>query len=324
MNNKTGLINCRLLDGNGGGRELSRAELDQWDPESGVLWIHWDLNSQDAFDWLEQSSELPEIVREALTAQDTRPRAVQVENGLLIALRGVNLNPGADPKDMVSIRIWLSSERIISTRHRVLLSVRDIVGTLDAGTGPSSPSSFLVTLCDRIVERMSDTVDNFEEQVAQLEVDLLENESSQIRSSLASIRRQIISIRRYLAPQREAINTLVNDRSGLIDDEDKFRLREVNDRLTRYIEDLDAVRERAAVVQEELLSRLSEALNGRMYVLSIVAAVFLPLGFLTGLLGINVGGIPGAENHYAFLIFLAILVAILLVQLIYFKRNRWF
>jgi len=97
----------------------------------------------------------------------------------------------------------------------------------------------------------------------------------------------------------------------------------VYDRLPRYIEDLDAARERAAVTQEELVSRLSEQMDKRMYVLSIVAAIFLPLGFLTGLLGINVGGIPGAEYKAGFAIFCLLLVGLIIAEVIIFKKKKW-
>jgi len=74
----------------------------------------------------------------------------------------------------------------------------------------------------------------------------------------------------------------------------------LSDRLLRFVEDLDAVRDRAAVTQEELSARLAESMNRTMYVLSIVTAIFLPLGLLTGLLGVNVGGMPGEESEQAF------------------------
>ena len=76
--------------------------------------------------------------------------------------------------------------------------------------------------------------------------------------------------------------------------------RRLSDRLLRFVEDLDAVRDRAAVTQEELSARLAESMNRTMYVLSIVTAIFLPLGLLTGLLGVNVGGMPGEESEQAF------------------------
>ncbi len=83
------------------------------------------------------------------------------------------------------------------------------------------------------------------------------------------------------------------------------------------------MRERAVVAQDQLTSHLAEELNSRMYVLSLVAAIFLPLGFLTGLLGINVGGIPGAENPGSFGIFVVGLVVLVALELWYFRRRRW-
>jgi zinc transporter len=144
-----------------------------------------------------------------------------------------------------------------------------------------------------------------------------------LRTRIADIRRETISLRRYLAPQREAMSRLYSERVEWLSDRDRMNLREISDRAMRFIEDLDSARERATVTQEELLSRLSEQMNRRMYVLSIVAAVFLPLGFLTGLLGINVGGIPGAENKNAFLEFTFLLGVVVIFQVIIFRWKNW-
>jgi zinc transporter len=76
------------------------------------------------------------------------------------------------------------------------------------------------------------------------------------------------------------------------------------------------------VVQEELQNLLAERMNRTMYVLSLVTVVFLPLGLLTGLLGINVGGIPGTENDRAFTVVTVALVLLALVQLWFFRRRR--
>ena len=77
-------------------------------------------------------------------------------------------------------------------------------------------------------------------------------------------------------------------------------IREVADHLVRYVEDLDAARDRMGVMQEELTNKLSEQMNKTMYILTVLAGIFLPITFVTGLLGINVGGIPGAEDPWAF------------------------
>ena len=104
----------------------------------------------------------------------------------------------------------------------------------------------------------------------------------------------------------------------------KAQLRETGDHITRYVEDMDALRDRGAVVQDELRNRISEDMNRTMYVLTVVAAVLLPLSFITGLLGINVDGMPGAKDApTAFWLVSGGLVLIAVIQLWLFKRLRW-
>jgi zinc transporter len=254
-----------------------------------------------------------------LLAEEIRPRSLQIGEGLLVVLRDVNLNPGADPEDMVSIRLWIEPERVISVRIRRLLSVDDLRKAINQNRGPKNAGEFLVELSDRLVFRMANVIDAIDDAVDDLQEKILTVESHQLRATIAGLRREIITIRRYLAPQRDAIARLVSERVPWMTDTDRMRLREIADRMTRYVEDLDSAREGAAVAQEELLGRLSEQMDKRMYLLSLVAAIFLPLGFITGLLGINVGGIPGAEYHWGFALVSLIIVILVLVQVVVFK-----
>ena len=312
-----------LLDGNGGARTVDTNEIAAWTPQDGNLWVHLNYNNSEEIKWLTDSSALEPLVVEALLAEETRPRTTVIGDGLLIALRGVNLNPGADPEDMVSIRLWVDSTRIVTTRKRDLISVTDLINQFNTKKGPCNSAEFLVELVDRLIWRMSETVDQFEDRGAELEEMVLAVDSSSLRYELATLRRQAISIRRYLAPEREALSRLIIEKVSWLDDGSRLQLREVNDRLIRHIEDIDAVRERAAVTQEELQSRLSEQMNSRMYVLSVVAAIFLPLGFLTGLLGVNVGGIPGTDYPMAFLVFTGMLVVVVVLQVLLFRWKKW-
>jgi zinc transporter len=323
MVNNEGLIAAFILDGKGGGQRVGWKEIQEWTPTAGLLWVHLNFEAPEVQRWIEEESQLEDVVGEVLLADESRPRVTAFDDGLLIALRGVNLNPGADPEDMVSLRIWAEKNRIITTRRRKLMSVADLCSAIEKGKGPRTSGEFLEDVADRLMSRMGEVIDDLEDKVAELEEAVLTKESHELRPMLASIRRDAIYLRRYMAPQREAIARLQSEKISWLADEDRVRLREVYDRLTRYIEDLDAARERAAVTQEELVSRLSEQMDNRMYVLSIVAAIFLPLGFLTGLLGINVGGIPGSEYKAAFAIFCLLLVGLIIIQIVIFKRKKW-
>jgi zinc transporter len=176
---------------------------------------------------------------------------------------------------------------------------------------------------ERIADRMGDVVAELDDAVAALEDSVLSADSQELRSQLANLRRTSISLRRYIAPQRDVLARLIIDRIGWIDDTDRARLREVAERTARFVDDIDSARERATVTQEELNNRLSEQMNKAMYLLSIVAAIFLPLGLLTGLLGINVGGIPGAEFKWAFALVTAILLLIGIGLILWFKKIKW-
>ncbi len=320
---ETGLVSAYRLDGNGGGTACDWQAVAQWQADQGVLWVHLNRESEDSQEWLRSQSGLDELVVEALLAENTRPRCSQIGEGLMLFLRGVNLNPGAEPEDMVSIRLWVEASRIISLRLRHLMSIDDIRLALEQGKGPVSPGDFVITLAERLSARMAGVVSDIDERVDSLQELALEAQGGYLRQELTRLRREVITLRRYLAPQREALDRLTHLKLTWLDSEMLLYLREESNNVTRYIEDLDAARERAAMTQDELSNRLSEQMNARMYVLSIVAGVFLPLGFLTGLLGINVGGIPLAESPSGFLDVTAVLVLITAIQLLIFRWRRW-
>lgn len=318
-----GEMTSLLLNGSGGARELDLQGLRDWQADQGLLWVHLHSNDVFAQQWMEQESELDPIVVEALMAESTRPRCVPIGDGVLLILRGVNCNQGADPEDMVSIRVWVEASRIITVRRRHLFSVDDLRAHLLRGDGPSRPGEFIVALADQLLTRMVDVISNTDDAVDRLQGEVLSAGNLGLRTELTELRHDIIALRRYLAPQREALARLSQIKLSWLSEGTYLALREQADQVTRIVEDLDAARERAAVTQEELTNQLSEQLNSRMYVLSIVAAIFLPLGFLTGLFGINVGGIPLAENPWGFISISLAMLTIVVLQIAVFRMRRW-
>lgn len=319
-----GVIAAYLLDGRGHGQPLSWPQVEQWREADGLLWLHMEYQHPHVTAWLEQQSGLEPLVVQALLAEETRPRTSHFTDGQLVTLRGINGNPGADPEDMVAVRIFLQSRRIITTRRRRLLTAATIEAALVAGHGPTSPGDFLATFAASMMARVGEVIEEVEERIDTLEEEMLSGQPRELRHQLSELRRDAILLRRYLAPQREAMIRLATDSSLLYSDAERMRLREVADSVSRQVEELDSARERATVVHEELLGRLSDQLNQRTYILSIVAAIFLPLGFLTGLLGINVGGIPGSDYPYAFLLVSGGLLGVVALQLLLFRRRGWF
>lgn len=307
---------------------LKPIEVEAWDRLSDAgnwYWVHLNAEDDQAKVWLnDHLNQSDHLVVDALFAKETRPRMVQVDDGVMLILRGVNLNENADPEDMVSIRLWITAQGVVSVQMRELRAVKDIVDKIEHGKSIKSSGDFVYLLISQLFQRLNPTLAALDDLTDDTEEKVLDTADVTQRDEIVRIRKQAIMIRRYIAPQRDAISQLRHsDASWLNEKHDRQILECLND-VTRYIEDLDAVRERAQIIKDELQNILADRLNKNMYVLSVIAAIFLPLGFLTGLLGINIGGIPGAEFEGAFWLFVIFLVALVGIQIWLFRKYKWF
>jgi len=322
MTDPRGLIYAGRLDGKGGAEEI-----DDWTEltpaERSLHWIHFNWEAADAGNWLRGKSGLRPLIQDALLAPETRPRCNILEEGVLLNLRGVNLNPGAEPEDMVSIRLWLEPKRIVSSRVRKLMAIQDIRDALGRGDGPKDTGGFIIMLADRLTARMEPLIESMQDHLDDLEEKIVSDMRRELRTDLTKLRRRTILLRRYIAPQREALRQLSNGDVEWISDRQRDRLNEIADRVTRYVEEMDVIRDRAAIIHDELVNLLSERMERTMYLLSIVATIFLPLGLISGMLGMNVGGIPGEKWPWSFAVLCGVFLVLGTVELWLIRRLRW-
>lgn len=321
--NNNGLISALLLDGEGSAENINWDGVHKYWDEDAFLWVHLDYTSEQSQEWLFESSGLDRTACNALIAKETRPRCAIFGDGLLICLRGVNLNPGSEPEDMIALRFWIEHHRLVTLRQRRIMAVSDVQAELKKNKGPTNAVKILLSIIENLVMRAGKVISDLDENIDLLEEEILTNSANDLRVRIASTRKRAIGIRRFLAPQKDAMINLTKAKVSWIGDDDRMHLREFTDSVTRFVEDLDSIRERAAVLQEELSSRLAEQTNNIMYALSIITGIFLPLGLLTGLMGINVGGMPGIENPWAFWIVCGILGVITIVEIIFLYRKKW-
>ena len=260
-------------------------------------WLHFDLSDPAFATWVEQA--LPTTVHKALLQTETRPRCDRTEGGLILNLRGVNLNPGADPDDMVSLRIWVTDGLIISTRVRKIFAVDAIRDRMTQGSGPNSINAFLAELAYALTKRIETVSLELVEDTDTLEEQSLQGKPN-IAGDLAELRQSVIKLRRFVRPQSDAIDDLAAGNARPLDVQTAEHLRETANRAKRTLEELDSTADRLKAIQDHLDVVHATALGRNSYVLSVVAAIFLPLGFLTGLFGINVGGMPWVQAQHGF------------------------
>ncbi|WP_268796795.1 zinc transporter ZntB [Pseudomonas huanghezhanensis] len=325
-NAQWGLLHALVLDGKGGARAIARTELDglQLEPHESV-WLHWDRSHPQTRTWLRTASGLNEFVCDLLLEENTRPRLLPLpDEQLLLFLRGVNLNPGAEPEDMVSVRIFAAAQQVISLRLRPLRATDELLELLNDGKGPKTASELLLYLSQFLTDKVQKVVSDLTELVDDVEESMDADERHvPEHGTMLHIRRRAAGLRRFLAPQREIYAQLTRIKMPWFFADDADYWNELNNSLTRYLEELELSRERMGLVLESEDRRLSERMNRTMYRFGIITCIFLPMSFLTGLLGINVGGIPGAENPYGFLMACSLMVVVGLGQWWMFRRLRW-
>jgi len=319
---ENGLLWSYRLDGQGGGHQQGRLGSPDEKP-SGFDWFHLKSDDADSAVWMQEIG-LDEHVIETLSAMETRPRMAMLAGGVLINLRGVNTNQGSDPEDMISLRIWFSDKTVVTARRkgRKLISIEDVRARIENGSGPKTPDEFISMLVEHLANKIGDLVDAIDGDLTQIELSMDENNIKPVQQNLSAIRLQTIAIRRYLAPQREALSELHRTR-GILSEDVAYNLQHQTDRIIRHVEDLDLAKERAVVLQGELQNRLAEKQNARMYVLSIVAAIFLPLSFLTGVFGMNIAGMPGLEHPYAFNILTGSMLFMAIALVAFMRWKKW-
>jgi zinc transporter len=310
----------RTLDGKGGGT------LMPWDkavcetlPDS-LFWLHLDWDTPLAHQLLVETFGIDPVVAEALVEEDTRPRSLAAGRDEVVILRGVNLTPGAEPEDMISLRMVINEQRVITLTRRELRSISDLKHAIDHGHGPATMGEFMCMLIEKLVDRVSPVLAQLEEAIDEEEDDLVEGKVSHVEATLVGVRGRIVKLRRFLAPQREALLRLSQEKLTWVSAEEHARLSETANQLTRYVEDLDEFRERAQVIQEEIGLHYNRRLSRSTFIITLAASVLVPLNLITGLFGMNVGGIPGKDSPYAFWVIAALFIAF--GALIYFWGRR--
>jgi zinc transporter len=325
-NAQWGLVHALVLNGSGGARSITRQELQDLQLcEQESLWLHWDRGHPYTHTWLRKNSGISEFACDLLLEENTRPRLLsQPDKHVLMFMRGVNLNPDAAPEDMISVRIFADAKRVISLRLRPLHATDEVIEELRVGRGPTTAAELVLRLADVLTDRIEQLVDDISEQVDSQE-ELADSPKSQplAHVELLQVRKRAASLRRFLAPQRDIYGQLSTAQLTWFVRGDGGYWNELNNRLTRYLEELELSRERIGLLLESQNRHMNERMNRTMYRFSIITGIFLPMSFLTGLLGINVGGIPGADNPYGFVLACALMVVVASGQWWLFRRLRW-
>jgi zinc transporter len=310
-----------ILVGDGPVRRVSSDEAAAYQGP-GFIWLHVDTLEEADLAALKGQGDIPDVAANALVATETRPRCDRIEDGALVNLRGPAEIETGDSDRLVSIRMWVRQGRVNSVSRRPLAAIKPVFALMEAGK-ILDPGDLVAAFARAISKQLDPEVAALGDSLDDAESDLEPRQVYKLRTTIASIRSEAITYRRFVAPDRDALVTLAHLDFDWLAEEDRLHIREAADRFSRMTEELEAVRERAALLHEQLTDMRGEQMEVRALILSIVALIFLPLTFITGLLGMNVAGIPYAQEPWAFWGVVGFCVVIAVVISAYFARMHW-
>jgi zinc transporter len=263
----------------------------------GFVWLHLEPRADDLPAALPE--HVPALVSSALLASETRPRCDVIDSAALINLRGIGLHETEDRDRLVSVRMWVEANRVTSVGRNPLTALRKVENAMLAGKLRDA-GDFVAALAHAISTELDPEIAELGDQLDDREGEIEEANIYSLRRRIAGLRSDAIKLRRFVAPDRDALESLAQAELPWISQEDRMHLRAAGDRFARMAEELEAVRERAALLHEQLTDLRAEIVDQRALAIAVMAFIFLPLTFITGLLGMNVQGIPFAEREWAF------------------------
>lgn len=303
-----GLIVGYVFGADGRGREVDSATATAWlrehqDNQGGgeFIWLHFNAANAAAEGWLKENFTLPEAFYEALREESRSSRIERADDALIAVVNDVIYDFLFVESNQVST-LWASadSRRLVSVRRQPLQSADRLRMAVRAGVSFTSPADLLAHLlrdqADILIAIMRKTA----AKVDDIEDTLLAGRLNAKRISLGTLRRDLVRLQRLLAPEPASLFRLLNNPPPWLAEVAAQDLRQSTEEFSLVLRDLAILQERIKLLQEEIAASINERTGRTVFVLTAVTVLALPVNMVAGLFGMNVGGIPHAQDQYGF------------------------
>lgn len=309
------------FDGGGNVTELPFTGGAVAAPDTGFVLIAGSLSSPDFKAWLH--ANLDPLAAEGMTAPDQHARCAVIDDRALVVLRIVRSKSDPEQLSKQTMCIWIEKNRVVIASKVALGELVSIAQWQKSAHAPLSPADLIARMGTRAADRLEPLVEKLGDMLDDIEDELMSRNKGEMRLALTRLRRALINLRRVVWPQRDVLNTLEIEDLSFLSQRDRTRLKEASARNARLGDELQILAERAALVHEQVLDTRAEQMNRTMLILAAVTVVFMPLTLLTGALGMNVSGIPFADNPHAFWTVCAALFLLSLGIVWWMRGRRW-
>jgi magnesium transporter len=178
-------------------------------------------------------------------------------------------------------------------------------------------------LLDAIVDNYFLAIENLNNRIEVLEEEVYNNPEPIVAKNIQQLKKEVLKIRRWIYPVKELISRLIDSENPLITKDTKLFLRDVHDHTVEINESLQIYREMSMSLMEMYMSNMSNKMNEVMKVLTIMASIFIPLTFIAGIYGMNFDHIPELHYKNGYYYVWAVMIALFIGMMFYFKKKKW-
>ncbi len=268
--------------------------------EDEFLWLHFNLAHIASERWMRAHLDLPETFYEFLREGSHSTRIEQQEGTLRAVVNDVMFNEGIETSEIATMWVYVDRRLMVTARVKPLRSIDTLRESVRRGERFRSPTELLIHLLRDQADLMMQIVRRAGTDVDRIEDRFLSERANANRGQLSTMRRTLTRLQRMLAPEPGSIFRLLAKPPAWVLAEDVQELRESTEEFSVVLADLAGLIERIKLLQEEITSRLDEQNNRTLFTLTLVTVIALPINIIAGFFGMNVGGIPFAENKHGF------------------------
>jgi zinc transporter len=276
----------------------------------GFLWLHVNASRAGAEDWMRTHASLSDNFFEALHEGSRSTRIERDGDALFAVINDVTFDFAFDASDVATLWVSVHSDLVVSARRQPLRSVDRLRMAAKHGTAFDSSVALLDELLRDQADELQRIARKATERVDVIEDAVLTGDHETHTAELARLRRLMVRLQRMLAPEPSALARTLADPPAWVAASDTQRLQQASEEFAVVLRDIASLQERIKLMQEEAAARISDANARTLFTLTMVTVLALPINLISGLFGMNVGGIPLAEHHSGFWIMVGVIATL--------------
>lgn len=283
-------------------------------------WIVLDGHDDADRAWIDTQSRLDSAVKAIVSRPPTRNERLHVGAAIVLILVRADDSSG---DELAGLSIVIEAQRVVTVCFGTDAIVEEALERQAGGSTPAGISRILALLVTALIKPLEPEVTRLSDTIDALEDAAIKESDNAMDDQVVLVGRKVLGLRRYLVPMHDELAFLALNPDELPGNADARSLRRSAESLARLVSSLNSSHNRVQLILSQLRSHDESRQTRSMHKLTLVATVFLPLSFITGLLGINVAGIPDSHDPYGFWLVCGFLIGVAVAAILFIRWRRW-